>query len=689
MRWILRIVGAVAVAALLAVGALVAVPTERVAGLVTDRLSAATGREVVIDGAVRPTLWPSLGVRAEGLRIGNPDWVEAGPLLQAESLHVSVEWAPLLQGEVRLDRAELIGPDITLVRAADGRVSWDFAGAPAPAGESSAAEGPETPAAPGGFAIGFERAEVRNARLRWIDEATGQDISVSGADAVLSLPSGTGPAGLTVSAELGGAELELAAEVDGAAAFLDGQVRPATLSLGWPGGTASFEGRLALAPALDGRFEIDATDFGPLLWLAGLAMPDLPRGLGRDRIAASGQITLPGEGTVHLRQGGLTLDDNILAAELDLLPGEDRPLLRGTIVADSLALAAPAASGGGTGGGSAGAAQEGWSRDRIDVSGLFGLDAELALRAGRVDLGTAEVAPVEVNATLDRGRLVFDIGSIGAYGGRLAGQFVVNGRNGLSVGGDLILAGVQLNPLLSHFADFDRLEGTGNASLQFLGVGNDLATIMSGLEGQGDMAFGAGAVLGFDLAGMIRNFDASFRGEGARTVYDSVTANFSIADGVLTNDDLELDAPWGAVRGEGTVDLGAQRLDYRVIPGVMRDENGQVGIEVPVLIDGPWSDLRFRPDLEYLAEQEFLEQRDRLAAEAQARLAEEQDRIEQDVRDRANELLGTQIEAGDTREEIEGALTDRLTEEAGNALLRLLGGGTEQAGDPAATEADQ
>jgi hypothetical protein len=57
-----------------------------------------------------------------------------------------------------------------------------------------------------------------------------------------------------------------------------------------------------------------------------------------------------------------------------------------------------------------------------------------------------------------------------------------------------------------------------------------MATIMSGLQGQGDFAFGAGAILGFDLAGMIRNFDTSFRGEGARTVYDSVTANFVISE---------------------------------------------------------------------------------------------------------------------------------------------------------------
>jgi AsmA protein len=686
MRWIVRLIGVVAVAVVLLAGALLAVPTERIAALVTERVSAATGREVVIAGDVRPTLWPSLGIRAEGLSVGNPDWVEEGPLLAAESLHVSVAWAPLLRGEIRLDRAEIGGPEITLVRAADGRTSWDFATEAGEAATPGAAPAASTAGA--GFAIGFDQAEITDGQVRWVDEASGQDIVARGIDAVLSLPAATGPASLTASADVGGAALSLEAGVDGLGALLAGQVRPVALALDWPGGTAAFEGRLALAPALEGAFELDATDLGPLLGLAGSAMPDLPQGLGRDRIAASGRVTLADALSVHLREGALTLDGNRVVLEADLLPGDERPRLRGTLSADALALAAVSEAGAG-GGGTAGAASSGWPTDRIDVSGLFALDAELAIRAGSVDLGAAEVGPVEVNVTLDRARLVFDIGRIDAYGGRIAGQFVVNGRNGLSVGGDLIAAGVQLRPLLTQFAGFERLEGNGSASLQFLGVGNDVATIMGSLSGVGDLAFGAGAILGFDLGGMIRNFDPSFQGAGARTVYDSIRADFTIADGVLSNDDLMLDAPWGTVEGAGTVDLGAQTVDYRVIPGVMRDETGQSGIEVPVLVTGPWSGLRFSPDLEYLAEQEFLEQRDRLAAEARARLEAEQDRVEQQVRDRANELLGTEIEAGDTPADIEDALRARLGNEVEGVLSGLLGGRAQPAGGAAEAETGQ
>jgi AsmA protein len=678
MRWIIRIAVFIALVVVLGLGALVAVPTERVAGLVADRLSAATGREVVMGGELRPTLFPSLGIRVGDVSIGNPDWVDAGPLISAERLDVSVEWVPLLRGEIRLDRAEFVAPRITLVRAADGRVSWDFAeGAADPAPATAASEATDDTAS-GPFLVGFDRAAISDGEVRWIDEAASRTITVAGLDAVLSLPSGTARATLEASAVVDGRPLDVALSIEGVAPFLAGQVRPASAMLTWTGGRTEFEGRLSPTPALDGTMEFDATDLGPLLALAGASAPQLPQGAGRDRIAAAGQVTLTDAGSLHLRDGTVSLDDNELIVALDLVPGADRPTVRGTVSGGILTIGSTEATGAGGAGGAAGGTS-GWSTEPIDVSGLFAADAEIGLRFGGVRLDTAQLGAVEVNATLSQGRLVFDIGRIDAYGGRLAGQFVVNGRGGLSVGGDLILTEVQLAPLLDQFAGYDRLEGTGSASLQFLGVGNNMATIMSGLQGQGDFAFGAGAILGFDLAGMIRNFDTSFRGEGARTVYDSVSANFVISDGVVRNDDLLLDAPWGGVEGAGTVDLGARTVDYRVIPGVMRDEAGQAGIAVPVLISGPWSDLSFRPDLEYLAEQEFLEQRDRLAAEAEARLAEEQDRLEQDIRDRANELLGTEIEAGDTRDDIEDALTDRLSEETQNVLSRILGGSEEAA----------
>jgi len=226
--------------------------------------------------------------------------------------------------------------------------------------------------------------------------------------------------------------------------------------------------------------------------------------------------------------------------------------------------------------------------------------------------------------------------------------------------------------LMEELAGYDRLEGRGDLAINLLGVGNDVASLMQSLEGTGQVQFGQGAILGFDLADMIRNFDPSFQGEGQRTVFDSLNASFAITSGVLQNDDLVLAAPWGQVTGAGEADIGAQTVNYRVIPGVMQGADGSGGISVPILITGPWADLSFRPDLAFIAEQELAEERERLEAEARARLAEEQERLEQSIRDQASDALGLDIQEGQSQEEVEDALEQRLREQAEEQLRRLF-----------------
>jgi AsmA protein len=201
-----------------------------------------------------------------------------------------------------------------------------------------------------------------------------------------------------------------------------------------------------------------------------------------------------------------------------------------------------------------------------------------------------------------------------------------------------------------------------------------MATLMRSLSGDGSLALGTGALRGLDLAGMIRTLDLSHQGAGAQTVFDGVTAGFTIADGVLSNADLVLDAPWGQVMGQGRVDLGAQQLNYRLTPRVSTGGDGST-IRVPILVSGPWSAPVIRPDLAYLAEQELAVERAKLEAEAQARLDAERARLETEARARANALLGTDLGPDSTLDDARGAVEQRLREEAEQQLLRLLGRG--------------
>lgn len=678
MRWIIRTILAILVLGLLAMGALLSIPAERIADVAADRLQRATERPVRITGGIRPTLVPYLGVRVEGLEIGNPDWVSDGPMLQAEALNIGVNWQALIAGRIQLDQASLDAPRLVLVRAADGRESWSFGGADAsPAPASNGSEAAPAAQSSGGVlaTLGFDAAVLRDATVLYRDLGAGTTTVVEALDLTMSLPEAGGAARAEASAIVNGSALTVDASIDGIGDLLAGEVQPVTLALEWDGGTLSFDGRAGLDPAADGRFQLEARDLGPLMAAFGQVAPTLPEGLGRDRIDVAGGVTLASEGSVHLRAGDIRLDDHRFTADLDLLPGAERPMLRGVIRGGDVDLSAMTAGGNAPDAGrsgAAGGADPGWPRDRIDVSGLFAADMDLAVTLDALDLGLASLDGLDLRARLDRGRLVLDLRRIGAYGGALSGSVVVNGRGGLSTRADLAFRGVALGPLLAQLADYDRLEGRGDIALNVLAVGNDMDALMRSLDGGGSVTLGQGAILGFDLAGMIRNFDPSYRGEGQRTVYDSLTGSFTIAGGVLRNEDLVLAAPWGRVTGAGRTDIGAQTVEYRVIPGVLQGADGTGGFAVPILITGPWSDLSFRPDLAFIAEQELAEERARLEAAARERLAAEREELERRLRDQAGDALGVEIEEGQSREEIEDALEQRLREQAEEQLRRLL-----------------
>ena len=633
MRWIVRIFMVLLVVVVLAVGALFLIPAERIAALATDQISAATGRDVSVNGDVRPRVWPSLGVELQNIEIGNPDWVNEGPLIMAEALAIRVPWTTIFSGQVAVEELTLVSPRVTLVRAADGRVSWAI---PTENTENTTGTAPDNAASTSGNATAFSlnQARLSDAAFVYIDHGTNQRIEVSNLNADITLPA-TGQAMLDAQATFAGTSLAIDVEIDGLNDLLAGGMRPIEARLDWGDGQGHFDGVVSLAPALDGVLNVSGRNLATLIGLTG---QPAPAPLSGAAFGVDGRVALTTDQSVHLRDGQITFDDARITAEFDLLPGEARPLIRGVIQGDTLRLpetTTTASTENATAGGTAGGGSGGWSTDPIDVSGLFAVDADIDLNLGALDLGDTQIGPIDMRVTNTDGRAVFDIDRVGLFDGMMTGQFVANGRGGLSVRTDLNIAGVELVSMVSALAGSDRLHGTGNMSLQVLGVGNDMATLMRSLDGQGDLAIGAGEVRGFDLSNILQNPDSLGTERGGSTVFDSVMANFIITDGVLQNDDLQLAAPWREVTGAGQTDLGAQTLDYRLIPQLIYNDGSEDGsnLQVPVLFTGPWSDISIRPDLEYLARQELADQAARLEDEARARLAEEVESLEEQARD--------------------------------------------------------
>ena len=666
MRWLIRSVLALSLLVFLAVGALFLIPTDRIARLATDRFENITGRQLVIEGDLRPTLWPTLGVRTGRVAITNADWSDEPQMIEAQELEIGIDMEALWGGEVKVTGLRAVRPRIVLERAADGRENWVFGGqnggsaAPGMAGE--------------GTPFTLDLAEIDQGSVMFVDHAVGQNYAIDDITAKVRVPSFTGPATVDLAARMNGQPFSLDAKIDEFAGFLEGRAIGIDLTVTTGAASVAFQGRAGHTPlSAQGNLRADLADMAAFSTLAGIARPDLPQGFGARSVVASGALTVTAKQTVHLRDGALTLDGNALRVDADVSLGGARPMISAQVLAGTLDL--KAVSGGQGGGASGGAQAEGQPREVIDVSGLAAVDATVALVAESVDLGMVRFGTTRAKLTLDRGRAVFDLRQIEAYDGTISGQFVVNGRGGLSVGGDLALSALSMEPLLKDVGGYDRLIGRGDLAIKFLAVGNSVDQLMRSLSGSGRLALGKGEIRGLDIAGMLRSLDPGYVGEGQKTIFDALSASFTIEDGILSNNDLMLSAPLLQSTGGGRVDIGERRIDYRLRPTALAAADGTGGVMVPLLITGTWADPKFRLDLEGIARERLEEEAKALEARARAEAKEAEARAKAELERRAQEELGITRQEGESLEDAaRRRAQEALESEAARALNRLLGG---------------
>lgn len=656
MRWIIRVGVGLAVLVLLALGLSAMVPSDRVAAAVSAQFESLTGRKMVLEGEVKPRLWPSLGVTTGPVSIANADWAESdAPLFRADSLSIDVDVGALTGGEVQITGLDATNPEINLERNADGRENWVFG-----AGEVGGAGAVPTPAT----AFTLAKGTFTGGSLRLNDRQAGRVIALDDVDAVLQVPDFSGPFTLTATGLSGGKPVALDLSGGVFSAFAGGRVIPLTFALSAGGSRIDFDGRGGMAPFVaEGKLTADLGDLPALGGLLGTALATPGPGLGQERLAISGQLTLDGTGAAFLRKAEILADSNRITGDLDLHPGEARPKLSGQLIGGAITVGA--GSDRDPGDGAVGGMQAaGWPKGEIDVSALGALDAEIALAAASMDLGVLSLGETRALVTIDRARAVIDIRQMAAYGGQITGDFVVNGRGGLSVGGRLTLAGLQTQPLFSNLAGWDQLISTGDMELEFLGVGNSIDAIMRSLQGEGALELGQGELRGIDIVGMLRSLDPGFVGEGQKTAFDGLAGTFTIAGGVLSNSDLKLVAPSLTAAGAGEVGLGARTLDYRIRPTALAAADGTGGVMVPLLITGTWADPSFRLDLESIA-------REKMEAEAKAAEA----RAKADLEARLKEELGIEVAPDESLGDaaVRGA-QEALEDEARKALEDILGG---------------
>ncbi|MDV7270825.1 AsmA family protein [Thioclava sp. A2] len=641
MRVLVRILVALILCVVVLAAGLLMLPGDKIAQVAVDQIKAQTGRSVTLKGETQVSYYPVLGVSTGSIEIANADWSDAGPLMVADSLKIGVDLASLIGGEIKITGLEAVNPNLLLERAKDGRVNWDL-GVEGVATTTPAAASKSNP-----LALSLNRALVSGGKLRFLDHQVGGETRVDDLAIDLRWPEYRGAASFDLSARPQGASLlSVSGEVSQLANLIENGSSPGKFTAKADGGSASFTGTISAPLRLEGAVKLQFSNTSAFLASLGVKGIEVPQGLGR-AASAEADLSLSEKMVLSLKNLRLTLDQNSLsgAAQVDL--GATPPNVTATLAAGTLDFSGLA--GGGAGGGGSSASAGGWSKSPIDASALGSFNGKVDISAKGLNVAGLTFGATSASAAVDNSRAVVTLNRLAGYAGTITGQVVANNRKGLSVGGSVKASGMEMQTLLRDLAGVDRFTGQGEAQLEFLGSGNSTHAIMNSISGKGAVSMGRGTIKGFDLDSLMRKGLAT----GGTTVFDSLSASFTMDKGNLTNNDLLLKLPVISATGKGRVGLGARDIDYLFTPKTASAESTG-GVVIPVRIRGSWDNPKIWPDMDEAID---------------LNLKEEKKAVQKKAEEEVKKKLGIETQEG---ESLEDAAKKKLEQEVLKGLGKLF-----------------
>ncbi len=536
------------------------------------------------------TLFPGLGLAARDVTLANVPGGKAKSIVHVESMRLAVRLVPLLHGRIEATEVALDRPDIALEVAADGSGNWELVR------RHTEQSGLRLPANTlfSGITIRHGRVSYDNARLRL-------HRSIEALDADIALTRLADPAKATGSFVQRGRKLAFSATVGTIRTLLAGIATKVDMTL-----DADF-----VHAAFLGFVSSDGTAKGSASLRTG-SVRDLAAWLGRPLAAGGGLGPLTALADIAARGRHVVLTR--LKAKLDGMS------IGGTLAAD-LHAPVPDASGD-------------LSIDHVDLNIYLHLAddrpgpppppgpasggwSKAAIRLDLLKLMNGHLTPQPRRPHRAPSASGADPHGAGAPGRRDGGAYRQdralwrNGyrhprrrrpRRGAELPQHAQLHRYRDAPVPGRRHRRRQAGGTGSVALDVAGAGATPDAIMRGLSGRGTAAIANGQVRGVDMGEVARTIQtilsAGATGRDATTAFDRFSGSFTIAKGVLVNKDLALSSAYLHMTGAGAVDLGSQTLAFRIAPRAsIGGRMNLLDVGVPFAVYGPWTHLRYVPDL--------------------------------------------------------------------------------------------
>ncbi len=279
----------------------------------------------------------------------------------------------------------------------------------------------------------------------------------------------------------------------------------------------------------------------------------------------------------------------------------------------------------------------------LPMDTLRKFNAKGTLNIGSLIISNAKLKNVKLGLDANGGKIKLSPLSANLYKGSYNGTVNLDATGSQpAINASSALNGVQVAPLLTDLTGKSKIDGTLIGKININAVGGDANAIKKTLNGTTDLKFTNGALLGVNIAKIIREGKAKLTGqtllpsdEPVKTDFSELSATTVIKNGLVTNPDFLMKSPFIRITGKGNANLVSEAIDYGVVATVVGSGKGQggedladlEGIDIPVKVTGTFSDMKYRPDLGGVAKAKVDQELDKQKEKIQEKAAEKLEKI--------------------------------------------------------------
>ncbi len=597
----------------------------QIATAVKDKI----GRELVLDGELKVSLFPWLGLSTGKIALNNAPGFQDRPFATIEESHVEVRLLPLLSKKIEVSHIVLTGLVLNLVRSKEGIANWDdlIASGRTPSAPTGSVgipdQQPMPTATPAAFSIGS--MAIENTRINWDDLKAEQHFEIKDFNLNTDKFAFDQPVGITAALVVtdteskSGLAIKLNTELSVNERLDSFALRHSDVQITTSGETVSGQslttaltvtdialdmtqqtvkinglliksGEATLSAEITGTHIKDGCSFqGPvsvaafspakLMQQLGIALPAMQDANALSKLAVNFDLaTTPA--SADFNNLVITLDDTQIKGSVGI-KDFTRPAVRFVLDIDTLDVdrylspadksARPIASP---------AILLAAGATLLPVETLRSLNVEGALMLGKLKAKGLTMQGIRIDLNAKNGTVTTQQSAKQFYQGAYSGNLNINTQGDkpkLTV--DEKIDHVQIEPLLKDYRGEARMSGMVNATAQLQGQGNKASELKSSLNGQLSFRVKDSVIKGFNLQKIIDEGKALIKGSALPTdpkndqsLFSEITGTATIVNGIIQNNDLVAKSSKLRVDGKGNINLASKAVDYKLDAKLLNDE---------------------------------------------------------------------------------------------------------------------